>query len=94
MKRTVTETITKEVEVKLPYFTKVKSGRAYFAVLPDENVWVVNIYDFHSGVEITNLNHSNALNYEPCTKEEFLAAYEQAMKAVSNLPLEQPIFKD
>ena len=82
IKITVPTTEEKEIEIELPHYSK--KGNDFYAVVKEEkdpeasavNVWISTSKE---KAQISNINEfDKATSSEPCTAEEFLAAFEQA----------------
>lgn len=89
MKIKVEEKSTKEVEIHLPYYsTDELHYYKVFGENENENVCVTNPPDDSSigfAIQIHNSNcHAFASGCNPCTKEDFEKAYNNALKNLNN----------
>ena len=86
VKKIFTETIRKEVEVNLPYFSRSENGKVFYKVLSADRMVRVNLYDFHTAVEYTgSVELALASDCVGCLESEFDTAFAEAMSKLSDL---------
>ena len=86
LKKTVTETIRKEVEVNLPYFSKSKNEKVFYKVLSSDRMLKVSLYDFHTTIEYTGvLELAFDSDCDECQSLDFSEAYVKAMSIIDEI---------
>jgi len=81
MKITTKKTIEEQVEITLPAYYKSKSGFSHYKIYSEENCLCV--YD--NEISIKHAGLVFVIDYEPCTKDEFLAKYNKALSNFKNM---------
>ena len=85
LKKTLKETIKKEVVVNLPYFSKSKNEKVFYKVLAADRMVKVNLYDFHTAVEYTgSVGLALDSGCVGCLELEFDMAFAEAMSKLSD----------
>ena len=86
IKTTQTETVTKEVEVSLPAFTKIKStySTGYYYVHSEDKTTRIEIYShgIKTFSHIDNYRNAFADGFEYITEQEFIEAYQTLVNEV------------
>lgn len=86
LKKTLTETIKKEVVVNLPYFSKSENEKVFYKVLSAERMVRVNLYDFHTTVEYTgSVELALDSGCVGCIELEFDTAFAEAMSKLNGI---------
>ena len=86
LKKTLKETIKKEVVVNLPYFSKAKNEKVFYKVLSADRMVRVELYSFNTGVEYTS-SVEQALGSD-CVESfelEFDTAFAKAMSKLNGI---------
>ena len=86
LKKTLKETIKKEVVVNLPYFSKAKNEKVFYKVLSADRMLKVSLYDFHTTVEYTgSVELALDSNCVGCLELEFDTAFAEAMSKLNDI---------
>lgn len=77
-----------DVEIKLPYFCKIESGKVFYKVLDEAgNNIRVSIYSFKTEIEFSEIFYDNLIFAEGSTEieeSEFNEAFEHAIEILKN----------
>lgn len=80
MKINQTFTTTKEVEIEIPSYWKF--GPTLAAVV-SEGVFIQVCIQSSGNTEVAKYNFLSSVEWQPCTQDEFMAAYCAAINAIS-----------
>ena len=81
MKRTIKTTVEKEIEVTFPFYA---TNELHYFRIDDEGCIIVTSHSLFSSIEFIKEYPESWFDKQPCTEEEFLAAYELAKSELQN----------
>jgi len=81
----VEKKVTEEKEITLPFFCKTKGNNLYFYKIYSEESCIQVQIMLGYGIQTAHSHLALHLEYEPCTEDDFLEAYNTAINNLENL---------